>query len=106
MSIAVVVLGVVLVVVAVGWFVLNRKNPENAASHAEPPRTGGAAMYGDVDDRPAGPGAEDEFVSDAGSIGPGPSAENTPWPQDARDRDSVSRARESGFHVPGDESPR
>ena len=39
-------------------------------------------MHGGVDDRPAGPGAEDEAVSDRGDIGPGPSAENLPWPAD------------------------
>ncbi|MCU1393174.1 MAG: hypothetical protein JWM34_1602 [Ilumatobacteraceae bacterium] len=82
MTAVAIVIGVALVVGVVALFGLTRKHPENAAGHASPDRTGSAMMHGDSDDRPAGPGAEDEFVSGPGSIGPGPSAENLPWPQD------------------------
>ncbi|MCU1401254.1 MAG: hypothetical protein JWN62_4363 [Acidimicrobiales bacterium] len=79
---AAIIVSIVLVVAVVLWFFVNRKNPENASTHGERDRTGSALMHGDTDDRPAGPGAEDEFVSGDGQIGPGPSAETLPWPQD------------------------
>lgn len=74
-DIVVVVIGIVAVVAFVAWIALRRNDPEDAAGHPEPPRTGSAAMHGDVDDRPAGPGAEAEAVPRAGQPAPGPSAE-------------------------------
>jgi len=74
-AVLVVVLGIVAVIVVVAWFVLRRNEPEDAASHAEPPRTGSALYHGDVDDRPAGPGAEADGVAGPGEPVPGPSAE-------------------------------
>lgn len=82
MSTAIAVIAVVVVLALVAWFVTTRKHPEAASGHHEPDRVGSPLMHGDVDDRPAGPGAEDEYVSGDGDIGPGPSAENLPWPGD------------------------
>jgi len=76
MTVAVIVLAIVLTVGVVAWFVLNRKNPENAASHSEPDRHGSALLHGDVSERPAGPGAEADGVAGAGSPAPGPSADS------------------------------
>jgi len=72
------IVGVVAVIAVVGWFVLHRKDPEDAASHPEPDRTGSALYHGDVDDRPAGPGAEADGVAGPGEPVPGPSAEAEP----------------------------
>ena len=82
MSIAIAIIAVVLAVGLVVYFVALRKHPESAAGHPQPDRVGTAQMHGDTDDRPAGPGAEDEFVSGDGQIGPGPSAENLPQSSD------------------------
>jgi hypothetical protein len=78
MSTAIAVIGALLAVVLIVWFVAQRKHPEDASGHLGPDRTGTALMHGDTHDRPAGPGAEDEFVSGDGRIGPGPSAESLP----------------------------
>ena len=82
MSTAVAVIAVVVVLALLVWFVMTRQHPEAASSHQDPDRVGSPLMHGDPDDRPAGPGAEDEYVSGDGRIGPGPSAENLPWPGD------------------------
>jgi hypothetical protein len=74
----VVVVAVLAVVVTVAWFLLQRKHPERAASHAQPSRTGSALHHGDVDDRPAGPGAEADGVAGPGEPAPGPTAEGRP----------------------------
>jgi hypothetical protein len=74
-SVVVVVLGTLAVVGVVLWFLLKKKDPESAASHAEPARTGSALHHGDVHDRPAGPGAEADGVAAPGSPAPGPSAD-------------------------------
>lgn len=59
MTAAVVIVGVVLVVAVVAWFVLHRQHPENAASHgpASEATTVSDDIYGHHD-RPAGPDAE------------------------------------------------
>ena len=76
MSTALVVIGIVAVAVVVVWFFVNRRNPENAASHRDPDRpSGDEAFHDDPGGRPAGPGAEDERVVRPGEPGPGPSAE-------------------------------
>jgi hypothetical protein len=72
LSIALIAAGATLLVVA--WFVLTRHHPEDASGHGETDRTGSALMHGDVDDRPAGPGAEGMFVAEDGEISPGPTA--------------------------------
>jgi hypothetical protein len=74
----VVVIGLVAIAAFVAWVVLRRNDPEDTAGHPEPPRTGSAAVFGDVDDRPAGPGAEADGVAGPGEPAPGPSAESTP----------------------------
>jgi hypothetical protein len=71
----VVVLGIAAAAVVVLWFLFRRNDPEHAASHPEPPRTGSAQYHGDVHDRPAGPGAEADGVAGPGEPVPGPSAE-------------------------------
>ena len=77
-NVIVVVIGVVAIAAFVAWVLLRRNDPEGAASHPEPPRTGSAAYHGDVDDRPAGPGAEADGVAGPGEPAPGPSAEAAP----------------------------
>jgi hypothetical protein len=58
MDIVVIVLGVLAAVVAVGWFFLNRQNPERASRHEEHvTETRSERLYGGAD-RPAGPDAE------------------------------------------------
>jgi hypothetical protein len=76
-NVVVIVLGVAAVAGFVGYLVLRRNDPERAASHeVDPQRTGSAQFHGDVDDRPAGPGAEADGVAGPGEPTPGPSAES------------------------------
>ena len=77
-NLIVVVVGVVAVAAFLVWLIARRNDPERAASHAEPPRTGSALHHGDVDDRPAGPGAEADGVAGPGEPVPGSSAESLP----------------------------
>jgi hypothetical protein len=74
----VVIIGVVFVAAFVVWLVVRRNDPERAAGHPGPPRQGSALFHGDPDDRPAGPGAEDDGVAAPGQPAPGPSAESPP----------------------------
>lgn len=74
----VVVVAILAVVLTVAWFFLRRNRPERSESHAQPPRTGSALHHGDVDDRPAGPGAEADGVVGPGDPAPGPTAEGRP----------------------------
>jgi hypothetical protein len=76
----VIVVGIIAIALVVGWFLLRRNEPEDAASHEEPDRTGSALYHGDVNDRPAGPGAEADGVAGPGEPVPGPSAESDPRP--------------------------
>lgn len=76
----VVVAAIVAVAVVVGWFFFRRNDPEDAASHGTADRTGSARYVGDVNDRPAGPGAEADGVAEPGEPIPGPSAEADPRP--------------------------
>ena len=71
------VLGVLAVAVTIAAFVLTRKHPENATADS-PGDPGGTEFFGDVTDRPAGPGAEADGVPERGSPAPGPSAESLP----------------------------
>jgi hypothetical protein len=58
MDIVVIVLGVLAAIVVVGWFFLNRQNPERASRHEEHvTETRSERLYDGVD-RPAGPDAE------------------------------------------------
>jgi hypothetical protein len=75
MGIIVAVVAVIAVVALVVWFVAARKHPENAAVHDGADRSGSAQFHGDVNDRPAGPGAEADGVAGDGQPAPGPSAE-------------------------------
>jgi len=56
------------------WFVIPRQHPENAAGHRKPERKASAKFFGDMNDRPAGPGAEADGVAAPGQPAPGPSA--------------------------------
>ncbi len=76
----VIALGIVAVAAVVGWFLFRRNEPEDAASHGTADRTGSALYDGDVNDRPAGPGAEADGVAGPGEPVPGPSAEADPRP--------------------------
>lgn len=67
----VVALGVVAVLFTVAWFMINRKHPESGASHSEPPRTESSMHDGEVQGRPAGPGAEADGVAGPGQPTPG-----------------------------------
>ena len=78
MAIAVVVLATVAVVVTVCAFVMAR-HPEKVDDDS-PAEGGGRDFFGDVTDRPAGPGAEDDGVAGPGEPAPGPSAESLPTP--------------------------
>lgn len=78
MQVVLIVLAIVAAVAVVAWFFANRKHPERASGHREPPRTGSAQYHGDVDDRPAGPGAEADGVAGPGEPAPGPGAESPP----------------------------
>jgi hypothetical protein len=81
-------IGVVLVLVVVGYFVFARKHPENAAGHDSGDPTSATDFFGNSDDRPAGPGAEAEGVVGDGQIAPGPSADSLPSePSDLSVRD-------------------
>lgn len=82
MSIAegvVVVVGVALAAVVIGYFVFSRQHPENADRH-EPydadtasDATGRGTLPGKVNERPAGPDAEGQAVDGRGDVAPGPS---------------------------------
>jgi hypothetical protein len=72
-NLIVVVVGVAAAAIVVLWFLLGRQHPEEASSHGEAARTGSALHHGDVDDRPAGPGAEAQGVAAPGEPIPGPS---------------------------------
>lgn len=58
MDILVIALGVLAAVVAVGWFFLNRQNPERASRHQEHVTETRSERFYDGVDRPAGPDAE------------------------------------------------
>jgi hypothetical protein len=73
-----IVVALVLVIATVGYFALARKHPEDAAGHRVEDPSESTNMYGNTDDRPAGPGAEADGVTDGGQIAPGPSAESLP----------------------------
>jgi hypothetical protein len=79
-SVIVVVAGIIAVVAVIAWFLFRRNDPEDAASHGTPDRTGSALYHGDVNDRPGGPGAEADGVAGPGEPVPGPSAESDPRP--------------------------
>ncbi len=82
MQVVVIVLAIVAAVAVVAWFFANRKHPERASDHPGPPRTGSAQFHGDVDDRPAGPGAEADGGAGPGEPTPGPGAESPPSRRD------------------------
>jgi preprotein translocase subunit SecG len=47
-NVIVVVIGIIAVVAVVGWFLLRRNEPEDAASHGSPDGTGSTLYYGEV----------------------------------------------------------
>lgn len=74
-SAAVAIGGALLALIVIVWFFVNRQNPESASSHQEPDQmTREALLHEEPTEGPAGPGAEDERVVDAGETAPGPSA--------------------------------
>lgn len=57
MTTLLIVIGVLAAASAIAWFLFNRQNPENMASHGErTPETTAEQLYGGAD-RPAGPDA-------------------------------------------------
>ena len=79
-AVVVIVAAIVAIAVVVAWFLFGRNDPEDAATHTDGDRVGSALYHGDVDDRPAGPGAEADGVAGPGEPVPGPSAEADPRP--------------------------
>jgi hypothetical protein len=78
------IVGVVLVVAVVGYFLGTRKVPENVADHHPSDVRGSTLFFSETNDRPAGPGAEDEAVPERGQPAPGPSAASLPQQQPER----------------------
>jgi hypothetical protein len=76
-DLAVIVIAAVSTAALLGWFVMNRKHPEAASGHRDPQREESSTdrHHSDVNDRPAGPGAEADGVAGRGQVAPGPSAE-------------------------------
>jgi hypothetical protein len=72
------IVAVVLVIGLVAWFFGARKVPENVADHHPSDVRGSKLMFGDANDRPADPGAEDQAVPERGEPAPGPSADALP----------------------------
>lgn len=58
MTTLVIILAIVATAAAVGWFVLQRRNPERAASHTQPDTVTTSERLYETADRPAGPDAE------------------------------------------------
>ena len=54
----VVIIGSLLTLCCVAWFLFNRKHPEQTATHTESDRTTTSDQLYDGADRPAGPDAE------------------------------------------------
>lgn len=74
----IVVVAVIAVAALLAVFFTTRRHPEEAAGHPDPPpdegdATGRGALPGEVRERPAGPAAEGQNVSDPGRVDPGPS---------------------------------
>jgi hypothetical protein len=94
MSMFIAVLGVVLAVGTVAYFIFGKRHPQNASGtpgHDGETTSASRQFFGDKNDRPGGPGSEAEGVVGPGMLAPGPSAEaggaNDPaWvrPQDDR----------------------
>lgn len=81
---------VAITVVALGYFFFVRRHPENADRHEgaadrTADATGRGTLPGDVQERPAGPGAEGEAVTGRGVIETGPG----PGPSTGEDREST-----------------
>lgn len=66
MTVAIVVGAVILIVGVVGWFLLNRQHPENAAGHSSPRTDTTSDDLYRGSDRPAGPDAETMDPEDLG----------------------------------------
>ena len=58
MTVAVIVVSVVALVLVVGWFLMPKNHPEDAASHGEPTTASTSDQLYKGVDRPAGPDAE------------------------------------------------
>jgi hypothetical protein len=73
------VIGIALTLSAIAYFVFTRKHSENADRHVHHPAeveahgdaSGRATLPGQVQERPAGPDAESQAVTDRGRIDPG-----------------------------------
>ncbi|CAN5537941.1 hypothetical protein BH23ACT3_BH23ACT3_17790 [soil metagenome] len=79
------IVGVVITIAVIVYFVFVRKHPENAASHRDTgtraDSTGRGTQPGDVTERPAGPDAEPQTADGA----PGPHAGPPAGPGQDRD---------------------
>lgn len=58
MTALVIVIGVVLALAAIGWFVANRQNPENTSQHEDRVTETTSQQLYEGADRPAGPDVE------------------------------------------------
>lgn len=66
MTTLVIVLGVIATVVTIGWFLVNRQNPENMSSHEDRGTESTSEQLYESADRPAGP---DATTMDPDSLG-------------------------------------
>ena len=74
-GVAIAIGGALLALIVIVWFVVNRQNPEQAASHGDPSqRSYEEHLREEPTEGPAGPGAEDERVVEPGETAPGPPA--------------------------------
>ena len=58
MTTLVIILAIAATVAIVAWFLLNRQNPEQAATHSQPDTVTTSEQLYKTADRPAGPDAE------------------------------------------------
>jgi hypothetical protein len=76
MSIVVAILGVLLALGTVAYFLFDQRHPQNAVSRSsDQDSSPSRQFFGDKSDRPGGPGAEADGVVGRGDVAPGPSAE-------------------------------
>jgi hypothetical protein len=89
------IVGVVLTVAVIVYFVATRKHPENAASHSDTSTradsTGRGTQPGPVVERPAGPDAEPQTADGAPGPPAGPPAGSGQDPDGGRAERSVPR---------------
>ena len=75
MTVAVIIVAIVLAVAVCAWFFVGRSSEEAAEHGRTEQRSASQMTFGDVNDRPGGPGAEADGVVGPGQIAPGPTPE-------------------------------